>query len=532
MGVITRCNRGSVIVMSRLANRLVFLSITFMKRLIHLSKLIFNHRHFRRFATLAVVLFLTTGWVVERLMRVSHVSLELTGKRYEVSDAFFGVAIDAAMLTDGEWWENSNSPPRPLDFNQHDLLKWTTLLAPNWLRLGGTEADKLWLLEDGEAAPKAPVLKRTMFNDFIKFTDAVGAKPFITASTGPLTRRAKQWQPEQLTQLINWLPASFNGALEFGNEPGAHWLMFGRSHQIRFDQLAREYERAQTQTRAHGIALAGPANAFWPDIGEPLKQVVGSSKDFLKAGAKPDIFTWHYYPTQSNRCGVKTEPVSWESLHDIETLDEFEKHSSQVAQWLADYSPNSIQWLGETGPAQCGGMASLTDRFGASLWWLSHLGIAARTGNQTIIRQSLMGGDYALLDYRDGYSPNPDYWASLLWQQNMGAVGYQLQHTNNAVRVIAHCHKTDPNVLSVVLVNLSHHSVDVSLPANTQGQFLNVTSLALNSRYVFVEDRLAETLDWQQPHALPWRPISEWHQLEGYSYRWAHIKTPSLCTGA
>ena len=446
---------------------------------------------------------------------------------YEVSDAFFGVAIDAAMLTDGEWWANSDAPPRPLDFTNPELRRWTKLLAPHWVRLGGTEADKLWLPKADEPTPEAPLLPRSLFDQYLAFVNDVGARAFITASTGPLTRRENQWQPDQLERLLSWLPADFNGVLEFGNEPGAHWLIFGRRHQIRFDQLAAEYRQAHALTQARGIPLAGPANAFWPEIGEPLKQIFGSSKHFLKAGANPDIFTWHYYPTQSSRCGVKTERANWEGLLSTETLREFEKRSLIIVRWLKQYSPDSIQWLGETGPAQCGGKAAITDRFGASLWWLSHMGIAARYGNKTIIRQSLVGGDYALLRYQQGYSPNPDFWASLLWQQNMGPVGFPVAETGGTLRAFAHCHVSRDGVMAMVLINQNDRAVLIDLPQMQQGRFLDGSSYELASRYTLINGVLAEVLDWRGH--LPWYSIEHWNALPAYSYRWVQIENIAQC---
>lgn len=479
---------------------------------------------------IALEVVLLTAWLlIGRGDQPQSITLVWTHERYEVSEDYLGVAIDAAMVTNGEWWENSDSPPRPLKFNEPSLLRWSKLLQPAWVRLGGTEADKLWLAEPSEASPDVPILKRALFEDYLQFTRDIGARPFVTVSNGPVTRVDNAWQPFQLERLMTWLPPSFNGHLEFGNEPGAHWLIFGRQHQIGFNQLAEEYQQARSLTQSQGVKLAGPANAFWPEIGEPLKQVFGSSKDFLEAGANPDIFTWHYYPTQSSRCGVKTEDANWDGLLDVATMREFEKRNRIIARWLRQYSPNSEQWLGETGPAQCGGKARLTDRFGASLWWLSHLGIAAQGGNQTVIRQSLMGGDYALLRYNDGYSPNPDYWASLLWLRTMGPKGFRVAETDGEIRAVAHCRKNRPGELSMVVVNLSNQAVNVSLPQAQQGQFIDVTSNALNSRFTFIQDQLAEVLDWTSIEFLPWQPIDNWPKMAAHSYRWVFVRGVESC---
>jgi len=122
-------------------------------------------------------------------------------------------------------------------------------------------------------------------------------------------------------------------------------------------------------------------------------------------------------------------------------------------------------WLGETGPSQCGGAKKYTDRFGSSLWWLAHLGEAAKTGNQSIIRQSLIGGDYALLKYNGHYSPTPDYWGSVLWQNLMGSKGYQvtIEGSEGQIQSYAHCHPTQKNTLTLMLVNLKKNEYHLQL---------------------------------------------------------------------
>lgn len=477
----------------------------------------------------AEIALLAFWLLVSRGDEPDAVTLLWTNDHYEVSERFLGVAIDAAMLTDGEWWEGSDSPPRPLDFRYGNLLEWATVLSPGWVRLGGTEADKLWL-NNNDAPASVSVLDRPRLQQFLAFVDALGAKPFVTVSTGPATRLEGQWQPDQLIRLLSWLPEDFDGNLEFGNEPGAHWLIFGRQHQVGFDQLAREFNQAQRLVNAYQHELAGPANAFWPQLGEPLKRVFGSSREFLEAGARPDIFTWHYYPTQSRRCGVRTEAADWRGLLGLNTLKEFERWARTVGRWVQRESPDSILWLGETGPAQCGGVAELTDRFGASLWWLSHLGVAAQTGHQVVIRQSLVGGDYALLSYLDGgYSPNPDFWASVMWQQLMGPRGFRVADSGGPIRALAHCHPSEPNTLTLLLVNLLDHQVTVSLPQMANAEFIDVTSPELTSRLVFIESQIPHVFDWANSGSLPWQPVSNWRPLPPHSYRWTKVSVADRC---
>lgn len=484
----------------------------------------------RSIVAIIIVVLVLSAWFGGRNAQPSYAMITWVVPGPSVSADYLGVAIDAAMLTGGEWWAGSDSPPLPIALDHPDLVAFTQLLAPKWIRLGGTEADKLWLAEPDEPSDAASQLTRTDIDSFLGFTKQAGAKPFITVNAGPLTREQGEWQPQQLQRLLKWLGPNYNGVLEWGNEPGAHWLIFGRSHQIPFSQLADEFQMAQTLSNSERVPLVGPANAFWPKVGEPLKQMVGSSKDFLSAGAQPDSFTWHYYPTQSQRCGVRTESANWSSLLDDEAIKEFSKQSLQVSQWLRTYAPDTPKWLGETGPAQCGGRANFTDRFGSSLWWLAHLGEAAKTGNQVVIRQSLVGGDYALLSYqRDRYVANPDFWASKLWLQQMGPKSHRVFNIHRNLRAYAHCHPTQTGVMSLVLVNAGKQALDVTLASFAQGQFFDVTSPSLDSQQVLIAGKPAELIEWHRADSLPWRPTSEWRKLPAYSYRWLEMQEPYLC---
>ncbi|WP_157954416.1 hypothetical protein [Saccharospirillum mangrovi] len=488
---------------------------------------LYRFAHRRRHPLAAALLIWVLWSVLAREDAPSFWVLNWGLESGETSPGFIGVAIDAAMLTGGEWWAGEG-PPRPVNLADDELLRWARLLQPAWVRLGGTEADRLWWRLDDEP-DEDPSLSRADIIQFLAFVDNLNARPMLTVSTGPRVRDDDgDWQPEQLERLLDWLPSDYNGILEFGNEPGAHWLMFGPTHQIGFDQYSREFVKARGYSGT--IPLAGPANAFWPEVGEPLSTLVGSSREFLESGANPAIFTWHYYPTQSRRCTVRTEGAGWESLLDVEAVTEFAKQSRKVRAWVDRYSPETQLWLGETGPAQCGGVDQLTNRFGASLWWLTQLGLAARTGQETVIRQSLMGGDYALLAYRNHYSPNPDYWAQLLWQRLMGPRWLAVTGADGPVQAFAHCTPDASGALTLLTVNLSDKPMNIRLPLGTDAvSVLTVTSTALDSRLVQVNGQLPETLDWSANAPLPWQPLAADSEQPPHSYRFSRIDQHTYC---
>lgn len=72
--------------------------------------------------------------------------------------------------------------------------------------------------------------------------------------------------------------------------------------------------------------------------------------------------------------------------------------------------PYCIQWLefiaGETSSAWGGGAPGLSDRYVASFIWIDKLGLGAQLGLDVIVRQTLCGGSYALVDCKT-FQPNP-----------------------------------------------------------------------------------------------------------------------------
>jgi heparanase 1 len=63
---------------------------------------------------------------------------------------------------------------------------------------------------------------------------------------------------------------------------------------------------------------------------------------------------------------------------------------------------------GETGSAYGGGAPGLSDRYVAGFLWLDKLGMAARLGVDVVVRQSLSGANYGLLDPQ--MEPLPVSW--------------------------------------------------------------------------------------------------------------------------
>ncbi|KAH1203522.1 Heparanase-like protein 2 [Glycine max] len=73
------------------------------------------------------------------------------------------------------------------------------------------------------------------------------------------------------------------------------------------------------------------------------------------------------------------------------------------------YGPCSSAWVGEAGEAYNSGGNHVSNRFLNSFWYLDQLGIASCYSTKVYCRQTLIGGNYGLLNTTT-FAPNPDYY--------------------------------------------------------------------------------------------------------------------------
>jgi hypothetical protein len=83
-----------------------------------------------------------------------------------------------------------------------------------------------------------------------------------------------------------------------------------------------------------------------------------------------------------------------------------------------------------------------------------------------VVRQTLIGSDYGLLDDRT-LEPRPDYWASVLWKRVMGSkVLATTVQGDTLLRMYAHCAAhAPPGAVALAIVNLDRsREAEVRLP--------------------------------------------------------------------
>ncbi|KAK3140077.1 hypothetical protein QOZ80_5AG0395320 [Eleusine coracana subsp. coracana] len=117
----------------------------------------------------------------------------------------------------------------------------------------------------------------------------------------------------------------------------------------------------------------------------------------------------------------------------------------------------SAPWVGEAGGAYNSGSRQVSNTFLNSFWYLDQLGQSARYDTKVYCRQTLIGGNYGLLD-TNTLLPNPDYYSALLWHRLMGTRVLSIDISGSSyLRAYVHCGKEKGGV-ALLLLNL-HRSM-------------------------------------------------------------------------
>ncbi|KAJ3674287.1 hypothetical protein LUZ60_004903 [Juncus effusus] len=118
------------------------------------------------------------------------------------------------------------------------------------------------------------------------------------------------------------------------------------------------------------------------------------------------------------------------------------------------HGPWAAAWVGEAGGAYNSGSKLVSNTFLNSFWYLDQLGLSSRYNTKAYCRQTLIGGNYGLLDTKT-FVPNPDYYSALLWHRLMGRGVLSIDISGSPyLRAYAHCSKHMAGV-SVLLLNLN-----------------------------------------------------------------------------
>ncbi|KAH7839475.1 hypothetical protein Vadar_004631 [Vaccinium darrowii] len=148
---------------------------------------------------------------------------------------------------------------------------------------------------------------------------------------------------------------------------------------------------------------------------------------------------------------------------------------SNLQSILKNSGSSTVAWVGEAGGAYNSGHNHVTNAFVFSFWYMDQLGMAASYDTKTYCRQSLIGGNYGLLNTTT-FVPNPDYYSALLFHRLMGRKVLSTSFSGtNMIRAYSHCSRKSKGI-TLLLINLDGNNtvqVEVSVSNVMQTQALN-----------------------------------------------------------
>lgn len=342
---------------------------------------------------------------------------------------FASVTLDFHPGTQGAVW-GSNASILEINLTSPGLLGVARALAPAVLRLGGSEAGEnvTYVNFPGLSAP-CPAsyyycLTRSRWDEILAFASTTGLRLMLDLNIiGPA--HSNDWAAgiAQIDALLAYT-ASANRhtpwAFELGNENQA--TLSPQEAAKRVTQVHRLLA-IHWPDRATRPLLVGPSVHIEPDwIADFLGALPVNSTD--APGRPPlDIFAYHMYAGYGRAPNVAHQVPTTAFLDDARGLVDTAAAAVRFAGG-GSARPSAASALpllvSETAAAWAsGGPTGACVSFASSLWYFDHLAHAASSiggGHVAVARQTLVGGNYSLVDSNHRFAANPDYFVALLWR--------------------------------------------------------------------------------------------------------------------
>ncbi|KAL7093415.1 hypothetical protein ACP275_11G040000 [Erythranthe tilingii] len=402
------------------------------------------------------------------------------------------VSVEGTVVIDGEtpiaetdenfvcatldWWPSEkcdykvcswgNASLFNLDLKNVVFLNAVKAFSPLKIRLGGTLQDKvIYQTEDNKQQPCTPFAQNSSrlfgfteaclplarWDELNSFFNQSGALVIFglnalhgksiqanNVATGP-------WDSTNAASLIRYtVKKGYNiYGWELGNELSGN----GVGVRIDVDPYASDtialhgliqdiYSRNNIITKPQIIAPGGFFDYNW--FQQFLSKTVGSL----------DSITHHIYSLGAGSQGNLVEKILNSTVLDNGAGVFRDLHS------IVKKSQNPASaWVGEAGGAYNSGRDGVTNTFVFSFWYLDQLGASSTYDTKTYCRQTLIGGNYGLLNTTT-FVPNPDYYSALLWHRLMGKSVLSTNFTGNRkIRAYAHCAKQSQGI-TLLLINI------------------------------------------------------------------------------
>ncbi|XP_062228225.1 heparanase-like protein 3 [Phragmites australis] len=384
-----------------------------------------------------------------------------------------------------------------LDLSSKVLLNAVRAFSPLKLRLGGSLQDKVVYGTDDLGRPCTPFVKNTSemhgftqgclplrrWDELNAFFQKSGAK--IVFGLNALNGRVP-------------LPdGSLGGPWDYTNAASLIRYTANKGYQIHGWELGNELSGSGVGARigadqyaADVIALKSVVdNIYRSSPSKPLVLAPGGFFDAawfneLIAKTKPNllnVITHHIY-----NLGPGVDSHLIQKILNPSYLDGMESTFSNLQGILKSSGTSTVAWVGEAGGAYNSGHHLVTDSFVFSFWFLDQLGMSAKYDTKSYCRQSLIGGNYGLLNTTT-FQPNPDYYSALLWHRLMGTkVLATTVSSTNMIRAYTHCARDSPGI-TLLLINLSGNTtIQVSVTSEDAAHKHGIKKHGRKTRHVHV----------------------------------------------
>ncbi|KAL4632867.1 hypothetical protein ACB092_04G082100 [Castanea dentata] len=351
-----------------------------------------------------------------------------------------------------------------LDLNNIKFLNAIKAFSPLKIRLGGTLQDKVTYERTGNGQPCSPFVKNNSeflgfsqgclpisrwdeLSVFFKKAGAVvvfGLNEISGKTIDSQGSAVGAWNSSNAESLIRYTVNNGYKIIrgwELGNELSGN----GIGARVSADQYASDINSLQNvvqniyagfKVKPQIVAPGGFFDATW-------------FTEFIKKAPKSlQVVSHHIY-----NLGPGVDDHLIEKILDPSSLDSTSQTFSSLQSILKNSGTQAVAWVGEAGGAYNSGHNLVTNAFVFSFWYLDQLGMASSFDTKTYCRQTLVGGNYGLLN-TSTFAPNPDYYSALLWHRLMGNKVLSTRFSGtNKIRAYAHCSKKTKGI-TLLLINL------------------------------------------------------------------------------
>lgn len=465
-------------------------------------------------------------------VEVRNFTVNATHKITEVELSFLSLAIDSEVIAK-DFKRVHFTSPKFIALCEGLFKINTNMLEPEvYLRMGGSKGDDVIFKEKGlDVENGTYVLNHTEWDSLNMFIMKMHWK-LVFGLNSLLRRKDGSWDPTNAIALLRYTQSQgYLVNYELGNEPDLY--LGHRNISIAPEQLARDFATLQIVLQEE---TTGAPLIIGPDVATlDRDQYFGKYLANVEEGVL-DAITYHFYYGAS-------ENATLHNFTDPLYLDKFMRKTLEAKSKIAMFpaTKDTPIWVGETANTYGGGKAHLSNTFAAGFLWLDKLGLAARLNISVVIRQTLVGGEYALLD--KDLNPTPDYWLSLLHKQ---LAGHRVLNVTNSlepgrsVRVYAHCvnefadHHYDRGDVTILAVNINATSnVFFNLTGTLKGlaadqYLLQAQDGDVTSQNVLLNGNLLQMIDDTTLPKIEPLSVEQPFHLPAWSYGFFVIKNAKM----